>query len=885
MEIETAVQSACERLFGEVVAADSIPDANRSDVNTLFDNLAREASELMTQLSDGHVENAREQLKTQQKGFELKLDHSRTGVKVQLQNQAAEMEATHEKVMGEKIESLLNGGDSALKEAWLRAEAADAALTEVRLKLEGTEQAFTLAQSRLKTAEGRLETLEAEAAHTDGVLSTSRKMLVAEQKALKLLRDPEAEVDAIVRDVIGAYEERKVALASAEEMLKAALEGLGVRVEPGMSMDKQMGALIARLEEEKSGRMAALNKVNDLELAAEASQEERDGLADERDAAVDARERMRAEAQEMQAKLAGVEGKARAKQDQLDKQLAEAASVERELASARNKLETTAAENARLVEIQAGVDEIERQWRAKVDAEAQKAEAARAAQQAAEDAGAEEAAKRQKLEDEFEASAALIADLRETVADKDRDIAEHAQKMDEMRSQVAETQKSMDQLLSQGNGESAQTNYWKGETDKQKAAVAKLEQDVLDCRKMLQDQLKKLQVTLVAKDSLESELTALLKDYKDCKDEVSRMQKQVEKTSRAFKLSRKSKDDLQDQLQTLLNDYERCKDDLARFQGRLSATMGDLNQKVAANATLEEHLNALVDEHEGCKRQVYDVLAPLSSAKCVGRARKQMKIAAPLAEMLSTLIDLNYAAQFAKEASEKVERRAQRELVELRARVGNLEASASEQVRSAVEVHKKERNKIVRTALSSLQQLRSHVAVELTGEREAPGEEVREEEFVFNNFKNRWGVQTEGKFNQIVVRVEGLQEKQTAQKMRQPSRPATSPRPPQRAPPNVLVPPSSPPRSPAALPRLRDAPGSTSSPQTPLAVHRPLQVRPPMSSTSLHGSALSRGALSAREQTVGNAPLEFAAEAQSAPLSARWSKERRNSKERHVRVE
>ena len=924
-ELEEVVRHFGGTLMAEVIPPGVLADEVGSSVREHFEKLSRAAGEVLTGLSEAHSDSNRTAMKEKQKAFEMKLDHARTGVKMQLQNQAAELDGIHKEEMEKKIASLLDGGDAALKKAYMRAEAATAELAELKLKFEGVESGFNMASSRLKVAEGRVSTLEAEAARSDATLTACHTMLEKEQKELKLLRVEGASVDAILTDVLDAYEARRNALATAQAALKAALEAQGIKVGPSMGLDEQMGALIAKMEEEQAGRKQAIQTINDMERAAEVLTEERDELKSHRD-------RLQIERDDLAAKLAGAEGKAKAIQDRLQKQLdevtARANSLESELSSTKATLESTSAENARLKHYQETIDEREREWKEKLTRQQQEVDEARALQKAAEDAKEELEDRLAKLQAQFDASTAQIAKLEKTIKKNNEDIAKHQSLMDEMKQKVQDTQNSMNSLLAQGNGSEAQTEYWKGESAKQAKEVDRLNKKQDELKGLLDEVSKKLKFKIEANDDLESRLVAVLKEFSICKEEMNRCQKALDKTATAFKLMKGNKSELEGQLGTVIEDYAVCKVELQKFKARLGHTLGDLAGKIAENATLEEQLTALIDDHEGCKRQTFAVLSPLESAKHVGKARKSMKIDTPLAEMLAKLIDQNYAAQHAKDVSERAEAKAHAETAKLRVRVEQLEAMANEQARVAAESQKSERSKLVRSALSSLQSLRQHVAVELTGEREVPREEPIHEEFAFNTFKNRWGVVSDGVFDQIVVKVEGKADKAGGPKRpTEPrhgaiSRPQTSaaaspsPRRPSLMRPSTVQSPDtltralSPPRSPAiyspnaTLPRLRDAPRvmtasaddrrdylnldfSSSSGIEPS--FRPHPVRPPTDSPNpkLHGAALSRGgaavsrgSLSAREATSRGPGVEqlgpeatIFPEAKSAPLSARLARD------------
>ena len=69
------------------------------------------------------------------------------------------MEANHEKNMKVKFAALLEGGDTALKDAHHKLEEATNELKSLTMKFEGAESALNMAQQRLKSAENKANDL------------------------------------------------------------------------------------------------------------------------------------------------------------------------------------------------------------------------------------------------------------------------------------------------------------------------------------------------------------------------------------------------------------------------------------------------------------------------------------------------------------------------------------------------------------------------------------------------------------------------------------------------------------------------------------------------------------------------------------------------------
>ena len=108
-------------------------------------------SEVIFRLSDADQRAARGQLKEQRAKYEQRMEQVRTASSVQLQNQAAELEAVAEKRIDRRVHELTDGGDAALVKAHQQVEIANAEIAELKLRLR-VESALAMAQQRLKTA-------------------------------------------------------------------------------------------------------------------------------------------------------------------------------------------------------------------------------------------------------------------------------------------------------------------------------------------------------------------------------------------------------------------------------------------------------------------------------------------------------------------------------------------------------------------------------------------------------------------------------------------------------------------------------------------------------------------------------------------------------------
>ena len=121
--MEAALEKAAEQLLAELEMVLGTNHVIRDAVNGAFRPLTEMGSDALSDVAAAHASEKGEQAKNQSAAFELRLATQRSAASVQMNNQVAQMVATHQKTMDEKIKQLVMGGDVALQDAYQKLHA------------------------------------------------------------------------------------------------------------------------------------------------------------------------------------------------------------------------------------------------------------------------------------------------------------------------------------------------------------------------------------------------------------------------------------------------------------------------------------------------------------------------------------------------------------------------------------------------------------------------------------------------------------------------------------------------------------------------------------------------------------------------------------------
>ena len=271
-------------------------------------------------------------------------------------------------------------------------------------------------------------------------------------------------------------------------------------------------------------------------------------------------------------------------------------------------------------------------------------------------------------------------------------------------------------------------------------------------------------------DRMEAECVALREAREQSLSELAA------KTEEATALAKLTKELQRDEAKTKreMQALAHERDELARRVAEAEEQLAEANEQLEqfTNGTgnpLETMMKRWKSEAEKHKKVVDTckgmlVNAPKSSS---GRPTGKSAMALPLGDLVSSLLDSILGLEWQCEQAQKKVGEFNDTLSTVRSQLAASEAKGESQLEGVIEAAKAERAELVRTALGSLQQLRSHLASELSRNlglqssadasrdaREGAEAAVADVELVFNQFKHRWGVQSCGAFDSLTVKLE-----------------------------------------------------------------------------------------------------------------------------------
>lgn len=163
--VESLLRSACERVLQDAITTtgkNADPSAQTVTVNGVFEWAVREAVELVEAMGDQNKLTARDSLKAQEAAMNFKLATARKAGSVQLNNQAASLEAAAEVRIKEKVNEARGEGGSALVKALAQVEELEEELQEKKLKHQGDQDQLVMVKSLLVAEQDKTARLEEE---------------------------------------------------------------------------------------------------------------------------------------------------------------------------------------------------------------------------------------------------------------------------------------------------------------------------------------------------------------------------------------------------------------------------------------------------------------------------------------------------------------------------------------------------------------------------------------------------------------------------------------------------------------------------------------------------------------------------------------------------
>ena len=879
------MDQAAEKLGEE--APPSHPEGEMEDaIRRSFETLSRGAIDLLTNMSDGYQAMTRDQLKAQATALEMKLAHSRTATSMQLANQAAEMQATFERQLEEKMQE--KSGDSALREAEEKLEEANRQISSLKMKFGGIEDAFSKATRALKASEAKASELEEDnerlkesAIEGQKEASECREMLDKAMAELKVKTQKNNSLQEKLQAFITENQQRRVddeqKLAEMEknnaqgqqeadeckQQLAAALEELDIKVNENQTLQERLRTFIdehnqkmaemegMRSEAEEVGRQrdealaAHAKEVEDRAKDVEDLTQQRDVLKLERDeltAQVAAlREDLRKGAEQAQADIAKLEAELAQTRETFR---AEVSALQNELATTQDDLSTTRAElavaeeklaeaaNARAVieqlesALQERKQEIGRMMAEKEDLLAEKQDLMKQHASHVSDLEAGIKDLEARLNESTAKSGKEINDLKVSLSSAEDRADDLEKQLANARAELASVNKVLEEVMRAGDGQNSRIEYWKSMADKAANRAAELEREVSNCKNMLESTLSNLKIKTQKNLTLLEQLREFMLMHEACRMRVA---------SAVFP-SLDPKGGVTEQSEKSLADL------LTILMDRMNGTNTELEQ---------------------CKQQVLKALNPTAAAN--GATFHSDRA---LGALQTTLNDRYLATQYSLDRVEKQLSIMTDSVIELRLQLQIVTEDGREQLQEAESAAKAERTRLAKAAMTSLQQLRSHLTSTLNGLREEQQSLGGPDEiFIHSPLKGRWGVQTNGKFDELVIRVEAGASSSPNQQRRLRKHQPHSPRPTLEEQSGIggHVCRTTPPVSEAAastspkLPRLVQLNPTLD----PAAAHEsrsesPGSPRPPRAAKlgGLHGSALSQAMAASRRVEVDDANLK-----------------------------
>ena len=311
-------------------------------VEDVFDVLSRSSVEVAEKLSEQHKLTAKDSLKAQSVVSEMKMATMRKANSVQAGNQAAEMEATFNRKLDERVQELLGAGGAELYKALKTIEGLKEELNEEKLKRQGDQGQLLMFKNMLQTEQARMVTLGEEAAMEREAASAH---VLEIRKCLALLDVPlDADeplhqhvetrlerTDALAGQLAAARRELEGA-AEERERLHANLATLEQAMEQHDAMSAKIGDLkaeIAEMRERNSSAEAAHEKAQMLQAALSKTGKEKAALEHQVGTLLAQLEAARATdaSATLEVELASVLEKLMVREAELDKVRAELAAV------------------------------------------------------------------------------------------------------------------------------------------------------------------------------------------------------------------------------------------------------------------------------------------------------------------------------------------------------------------------------------------------------------------------------------------------------------------------------------------------------------------------------------------------------------------------------
>ena len=306
--VKAHFQQAKKRLAKQTLWIDGVvlkPDIRKAveaDMEDALEWLRHRVAEAQQELQDVGAAAARKQLKAQERAFAFKLETSRTAAKTQLQNNAHELAAAHQRALQDTV-SQMNGG-SALLEATARIAELESELSTMTTRCKSAEEMLSTTTALYRKSEKQLLLLEKQIgrsqadvqrlemqeqtqhrvvyAHLTGVgFEADEKVSLAELVNVLISSHQDAigcvgELHAMKAERVGMmaeihmFETLKKEHAAIQEKLQTVLQSLNIKIDENRTLSENIAELLASFEALKFAQQesAAIVKTLTVELEA-----------------------------------------------------------------------------------------------------------------------------------------------------------------------------------------------------------------------------------------------------------------------------------------------------------------------------------------------------------------------------------------------------------------------------------------------------------------------------------------------------------------------------------------------------------------------------------------------------------------------------------------
>lgn len=228
-------------------------------------------------------------------------------------------------------------------------------------------------------------------------------------------------------------------------------------------------------------------------------------------------------------------------------------------------------------------------------------------------------------------------------------------------------------------------------------------------------------------------------------------------------LERKGKPSMQEQLQILIAECKRTRasnetieEGRRSLEAQLGETRAEIERLKSSDASAEaerwkRQTDHLSKEVERAEQRVVATIG-VAAARAAGAGGGGGGSALP--EMIEVLSERYFGLKTNLERTTEELEAITSSMLDMKLKVEQAQEVTVTAVREAHAEAKKERTALVSSALRSLESLRTHLIFSLCGLREAAAEPTEQNEYAFQPWQKRWGVQTsDGRFDQLVLRL------------------------------------------------------------------------------------------------------------------------------------